>query len=244
MTAVLTLSDVTLTYPDGVDAAGKPQFLHALERVNYAVHPSTVNAIVGPSGSGKSSLLSVAATLIAPTSGSVQLKGQELSGLRDAERTRLRASSIGIVFQQPNLIPSLTAVEQLLVSAHMRGARGAKLRSDKERAYQLLETVGLGGMEKRRPHQLSGGQRQRVNIARALMGYPQLLLADEPTSALDAQRSASVMHLLRSLTEDLQLATVIVTHDLESTAEADTIFQMKDGRGAWLKSVSSRGDEQ
>lgn len=114
----------------------------------------------------------------------------------------------------------------------MNGARGAALKTANQRAQEMLDVVGLAEMRKRRPHQLSGGQRQRVNIARALMGKPSLLLADEPTSALDRERSASIVELLAKLTQEFDLATVMVTHDLTSTQQVDTVFTMKDGRGS------------
>lgn len=232
MNSVLSLSNVTLEYPDGVDAQGNPQTLKALNNVSYTALKGTMNAIIGTSGSGKSSLLSVAAILIRPTSGSVALDGVDLTSLKDSERTKLRAQKIGIIFQQPNLIASLTAEEQLIAVAHMNGARGAALKTANQRAQEMLDVVGLAEMRKRRPHQLSGGQRQRVNIARALMGKPSLLLADEPTSALDRERSASIVELLAKLTQEFDLATVMVTHDLTSTQQVDTVFTMKDGRGS------------
>ncbi|MBY8865545.1 MULTISPECIES: ABC transporter ATP-binding protein [Streptomyces] len=219
----LLLEDVTLTYPDG---DGR---LTALDRVRLAVPAGALTAVVGPSGSGKSSLLAVAATLIAPDSGRVCVSGTATGDLSAAERAVLRRRSIGIVFQQPNLLPSLTAAEQLEVMARLDGRRTAS-----GRARELLAAVGLDGLAHRRPHQLSGGQRQRVNIARALMNEPSVLLVDEPTSALDHERGAAVLGLLARLTRDRGTATVLVTHDRGRLDLADTVHEMRDGRLAAL----------
>lgn len=235
MNDVLKLQEVTLEYPDGVDAAGNPAVLKALDDVTFTAQRGTMTAIVGASGSGKSSLLSVAASLITPTSGTVVVDGTEIQAMSSKQRAALRAEKIGIIFQQPNLLPSLTAVEQLTMVAHMNGLRGAKLKQAKNRAMELLELVGLEAAANRKAHQLSGGQRQRVNIARALMGTPSLLLADEPTSALDAERSASIVALLARITGEFDLATVMVTHDLEMTDSVDSVVQMADGRASVLK---------
>ncbi|MBF4994318.1 ABC transporter ATP-binding protein [Arthrobacter gandavensis] len=217
----LVLKDVTLEYPDGQNNT-----IRALDNVSLSAVRGTVTGLAGPSGSGKSSLLAVAATLIPPTSGTVEVNGSDVGGLDDAGCARLRREEIGIVFQQPNLLPSLTAVEQLVAVAHLRGeSTGAAA----ERAANLLGVVGLGGQVNQRPHQLSGGQRQRVNIARALMGNPSLLLVDEPTAALDHERSASIMKLLREVTEEFKVATILVTHDVEFLPLADVVARMRDG---------------
>lgn len=217
----LTLADVTLTYPDG---DGR---LTALDRVSLDVPEGSLTAVVGPSGSGKSSLLAVAATLVTPDEGRVVVAGRETAGLGRAEKAALRREHIGIVFQQPNLLPSLTAVEQLQVMTHLsggttRGARG--------RALELLDAVGLADKAGRRPHQLSGGQRQRINIARALMNDPAVLLVDEPTSALDHERGAAVLELLIALTRERSTATVLVTHDRTYLERTDRTVVMQDGR--------------
>ncbi|MFB6818713.1 ABC transporter ATP-binding protein [Streptomyces sp. NPDC056347] len=217
----LTLCDVTLTYPDG---DGR---LTALDRVSLEVPAGTLTAVVGPSGSGKSSLLAVAATLVTPDSGRVEVAGRETSGLDRAAQAELRRAHIGIVFQQPNLLPSLTAAEQLQVMTHLSG--GAVRRS-RERAMELLDAVGLADQAGRRPHQLSGGQRQRVNIARALMNEPEVLLVDEPTSALDHERGAAVLDLLVRLVRERSTATVLVTHDRTHLDRVDRTVRMDDGR--------------
>lgn len=217
----LDLTDITLTYPDGDTR------LTALDRVSLHVPTGTVTAVVGPSGSGKSSLLAVAATLITPDAGQVEIAGTPTTGLGRDALTRLRRTAIGIVFQQPNLLGSLTAVEQLQVMAHLDGDAPAGVRSQ---ALTLLDAVGLAAQAGRRPHQLSGGQRQRINIARALMNDPAVLLVDEPTSALDHERGAAVLDLLTRLTRERGTATVLVTHDREHLAGADDVLELRDGR--------------
>ncbi|MFC9341879.1 ABC transporter ATP-binding protein [Streptomyces sp. NPDC057020] len=216
----LVLDAVSLTYPDG---DGR---LTALDAVSLTVPAGSLTAVVGPSGSGKSSLLAVAATLVTPDSGRVVVDGTETGGLDAAGRAALRRERIGIVFQQPNLLPSLTAAEQLQVMAHVSGRPAKTARG---RALELLDAVGLADLAGRRPHQLSGGQRQRVNIARALMNEPAVLLVDEPTSALDHERGAAVMELLAGLTVGRGTATVLVTHDRGHAGRADRVVEVRDG---------------
>ncbi|MER8046611.1 ABC transporter ATP-binding protein [Streptomyces sp. NPDC094032] len=217
----LVLDDVTLTYPDG---DGR---LTALDAVSLDVPAGTLTAVVGPSGSGKSSLLAVAATLVTPDSGRVVVAGEDIGPLDQAAKARLRRERIGIVFQQPNLLPSLNTLEQLEVMAHLSGRKDGAVR---ERAMTLLGAVGLADQAHKRPHQLSGGQRQRVNIARALMNEPSVLLVDEPTSALDHERGAAVMELLAGLTRERGTATVLVTHDRTHLGRADRTVTVRDGR--------------
>ncbi|VXC51543.1 Lipoprotein-releasing system ATP-binding protein LolD [Arthrobacter sp. 9V] len=217
----LSLVNVSLEYPDGTST------LKALDAVSLSVRRSEFLSLVGPSGSGKSSLLAVAATLVKPTAGLVILAGQDVAALSEAERTSLRSDKVGIIFQQPNLLPALTAVEQLLIREHLRGKR---VREGREKAAELLDVVGLSEAAHKRPHQLSGGQRQRVNIARALMGSPTVLLVDEPTAALDHERSESIVRLLRQVTDEFRTATVMVTHDTEFLPLTDSVATMRDGR--------------
>lgn len=226
----LRLAGVTLEYPDGVDDDGRIRTIRALDNMDFEAEPGTVTALIGPSGSGKSSLLAVAATLIRPTSGSVWLAGQEVTTLPEKELARLRRNEVGMVFQQPNLLPSLSAVEQLVLTAHLRGARGSGLRQARVRALELLDIVGLARAADRRPHQLSGGQRQRVNIARALMGRPLVMLVDEPTAALDQHRSHEIIALLTDATRRFSTATVIVTHDTALVPLTNRSVSMRDGR--------------
>jgi putative ABC transport system ATP-binding protein len=217
----LDLFDVTLTYPDGDTR------LTALDRVSLSVPAGTTTAVIGPSGSGKSSLLAVAATLITPDNGQVVIAGTDTSGMSLKAATTLRREKIGIIFQQPNLIASLTAAEQLQVMAHLNGRPPGQAR---DRAKHLLAAVGLTGQTDRRPHQLSGGQRQRINIARALMNDPAVLLIDEPTSALDHDRGAAIIDLLTALTRERGTATVLVTHDHGHLDRVDHVAAMLDGR--------------
>ncbi|WP_248763311.1 ABC transporter ATP-binding protein [Pseudarthrobacter sp. SSS035] len=220
LTHPLTLSNVTLEYPDGGGT------IKALDSVSLHVAAGRMVSLVGPSGSGKSSLLAVAATLVRPTSGDVIIDGTNTAGLKDKELTALRRETVGIIFQQPNLLASLTAVEQLMIGHHLRGN---PLKAARSRALDLLDLVGLAESAGKRPHQLSGGQRQRVNIARALMGSPKVLLVDEPTAALDHARSASTVGLLRRVTDEFQVATVMVTHDTEFVPLTDAVAVMRDG---------------
>ncbi|HJG42454.1 ABC transporter ATP-binding protein [Corynebacterium phoceense] len=216
---MLSLNDVSVIFPDG------DHTLTALDSASLTVNPGQLAAITGESGSGKSTLLNVAAGLIAPTSGSVQVAGHELVGLDDETRARIRRENIGMVFQQPNLLGSLTAHEQLLIVDHLRGVRPRKDRAD-----ELLSFVGLADLGHRRMERLSGGQRQRVNIARALMADPAVLLCDEPTSALDSRLTSEVVDLLRRATAEWDTATVVVTHDLSVAAAADAHWEVRDGR--------------
>lgn len=220
----LQLSDIVLTYPDG------DRMLTALDHVSMTARSGELTAVIGPSGSGKSSLLAVAATLITPDSGRVLLGDLDLTGLSRSQAARIRLQHIGIVFQQSNLLPSLTALEQVQALAHLAGSSPARSR---DTAADLLESVGLSGPARhRRPHQLSGGERQRVNIARALINEPEVLLVDEPTSALDTERGAAVLDLLARITKERSVATVMVTHNPGHLDVADRVISMADGRVA------------
>lgn len=217
----LALEAITLTYDDG------DRTLTALDDVSLTVGAGEFAAVVGPSGSGKSSLLAVAGTLLRPRTGTVTIAGVDVTGLDDAPRTAVRAERIGFVFQGVNLLASLTAVEQLLVSVHLRGGDVGARRDD---ALALLAELGLETKSDRRPHQLSGGERQRVGIARALINRPDLLLVDEPTSALDHDRGSQIVELLATLTHRRGVATLMVTHDRSQLHRVDAVHQMRDGR--------------
>lgn len=222
---MIRLDDVTLTFPDGDTR------ITAVDRVSLTARPGTVTAITGPSGSGKSSLLAVAATLIRPDSGQVIIGDVDTTALSRAEASALRRRSVGIVFQQPNLLPALTAREQLMVMNELGGAESKRNRARiAQRADERLAAVGLGDHRDKRPHQLSGGQRQRVNIARALMHDPTALLVDEPTSALDQARGAEVIELILELTEQRDTATLLVTHDLVHLPRMHEVVTIVDGR--------------
>lgn len=222
---MIRLNNITLTFPDG---DGR---VTAVDDVSLTAHPGTVTGITGPSGSGKSSLLAVAATLIHPDTGQVFIDDVDATGLHAREATELRREKVGIVFQQSNLIPALTAREQLTVMNEL-GARGSRRRraATSDRADALLDAVGLADHGDKRPHQLSGGQRQRINIARALMNDPSVLLVDEPTSALDQERGASIIDLILRLTDELNTSTLLVTHDLVHLPRMHGVVHLVDGR--------------
>src|SRR5690606_21191100 len=181
-------------------------------------------SVGGPSGSGKSSRLAVAGGLSTPTEGAVSVDGHEFVGANRRELSRLRRELVGFVFQSSNLVPALTAIDQLRLPTTF-----GKF-DDARDPMELLEQVQMGHKAKRRPHQLSGGERQRVGIARALMTRPRVLLVDEPTAALDRARSQEVVELLAKETREQGVATVMVTHDHDVIAHADTVYVMTDGR--------------
>lgn len=222
---MLNLNDITLTYPDGGST------VTAINHANLTVNPGEFAAVTGPSGSGKSSLLSVAATLTSSDSGSVEIAGIETTSLNQKRKSEVRRDHIGIVFQSPNLIPSLTVAEQLEIVARL-GAGTLKRVSKKERQERIesaLDAVGMLDRAHHRPGALSGGQRQRVNIARAIIHQPEVLLVDEPTSALDQERSKAIIALLAETTRKRELATVVVTHAQEQLDEFDSVYRMVDG---------------
>lgn len=226
----LNIADATVTYADGEST------ITALDRATLQARPGELTAIIGESGSGKSTLLSVAAGLVSPDSGHVEVAGIDLTGADDKTRSTARRENIGIIFQQANLIASLTVREQLLIMDHVRGVRMRPQRAD-----ELLDLVGLSGMGTRRMAQLSGGQRQRVNIARALMADPALLLADEPTSALDSSLSREIMSLISRLTKELNTATVMVTHDRSLLEYVDNAVEVRDGQVSVAPQVMAGG---
>lgn len=220
----LLLSDVLLSYPDGRER------LRVLDEVTLRVPDGSFVAVTGPSGSGKTSLLSVAGTLITPDAGAVVIDDVDVTTLSGAARAALRRDRVGIVFQQDNLLPALTALEQLLLTVDIAGARPRRGRAE---AMSLLDEVGLADAARRRPHEMSGGMRQRVNIARALMGTPSLLLIDEPTSALDSERGQAVIALIADLVRERDLAAVLVSHDLDTLTPdhgVDVVHHLRDGR--------------
>lgn len=247
----LDMSAVTLTFPDG---AGR---VTALDDVELAVAPGEIIAVTGPSGSGKSSLLAVAGGLIRPDSGRVSIATApgaengghlesaavdsggvpgdvvELGALSRKQSARVRRDHLGFVFQQSNLVGSLTAIEQLEVTAHLGQhlvlSRGRR-RAVHDRSRALLTEVGLAEHMHKLPGQLSGGQRQRVNIARSLMNDPALLLVDEPTSALDQQRGSEIIDLLIRMSRTQNAATILVTHDPTHLHRMDAVYDMVDGR--------------
>jgi putative ABC transport system ATP-binding protein len=201
------------------------QTVRALVGVDLDVAPGEIVVIVGPSGSGKSTLLAVAGALLSPDAGTMLVAGRKGSGLSSAGLARLRREHVGFVFQGANLVPYLTAAENLRVVASSRSRRAA--RAD---AAALLDAVGMAGRAGQLPAHLSGGERQRIAIARALMNHPELLLVDEPTSALDTELGSQVMDLLVTQARDNGTGTVVVTHDPLVAKRGDRIAEMRDGR--------------
>jgi putative ABC transport system ATP-binding protein len=218
MTAVLSLAAVTLLYGDGAGT------VTALDRVDLKIRRGELVAVVGPSGSGKSSLLGVAGALIAPTSGTVRVGDTELAGLSPRRSTAVRRERIGFVFQSGNLVPALTSLDQVRLPLTFGRVR------DPRDPRELLAEVGVEHKADRRPHELSGGERQRVGIARALVTRPQLLLVDEPTAALDRQRSQDVVALLAREAHEHGVGTIMVTHDHDVLHNCDRVLEMTDGR--------------
>ncbi|MBC9225727.1 ATP-binding cassette domain-containing protein [Aeromicrobium sp. 636] len=216
-TPALEIVDATLELGDGDTK------VRALDHVSLTVQPGEFVAIVGPSGSGKSSLLAVAGALSNPDSGSVKVHGTDLSTLSRGAAAKFRLENIGFVFQSGNLLPSLTAADQLRLAGRLAGNR-------KVDPQPVLDSVGMAHRAKNRPGNLSGGERQRVGIARALVNDPTLLLVDEPTAALDRRRSHEVVQLLADRARDENVAVVMVTHDHEILEHCDRVLEMVDGR--------------
>ena len=204
---------------------GEAQVL-ILNGVSLTVQRGEWLALTGPSGSGKSTLLGLIAGLDTPTSGSISLDGQDITRLGESQLARIRNRKVGVVFQSFNLIPSLTAQENVEVPLYVHADR----THIRERARHMLELVGLGARGRHQPHQLSGGEQQRVAIARALVTQPTLLIADEPTGNLDSHSGEQVLELFARLRAELQLTCVIATHDPAIAARADRSLRLVDGR--------------
>jgi putative ABC transport system ATP-binding protein len=215
----LELRHVSKTYGDGAAE------VHALRDVSLTVEPGALVAIMGPSGSGKSTMLTIAGSLEDATSGDVLVAGQALAGLSRNERARLRRRSIGFVFQNFNLLPGLTAAENVSLPLELDGVPG---RTARKAAMAALEELGLGDRASRFPDELSGGERQRVAVARAVVGERRLLLADEPSGALDSVNAESVMRLVRAACQG-GVAGVVVTHDAQLASWADRVVFLRDG---------------
>ncbi len=196
----------------------------ALDAVTTSFAAGTFTAVMGPSGSGKSTLLQCASGLDRPTSGTVYVDGRELVRGREADITRFRRTRIGFIFQQYNLLPTLTALQNVTLPMRLAGTK-----IDRARCTSLLEQVGLGDRLDRRPAELSGGQQQRVAIARALASRPSIVFADEPTGALDSTSAAGVLELLRTAVHEHRQTVVMVTHDPVAAARADSVIFLTDG---------------
>ncbi len=201
--------------------------IQAVDDVSLQVAAGEFVALVGPSGSGKTTMLSILAALLQPSSGQILLDGQDLSGMDDRERVSLRREKIGFTFQANNLVPYLSAVENVELMLRLNGRLD---KAGKLRARELLARLGLGERLNNLPGQMSGGQQQRVAIARALIHNPSLVLADEPTASLDTERAYQVVETFAGLIHEQGRAGIMVTHDLRMCEYVDRVLQMQDGR--------------
>jgi putative ABC transport system ATP-binding protein len=219
MTDIVSATDLRRRYGEGEAA------VDALDGVTVGFPRGAFTAIMGASGSGKSTLMHCLAGLDAPTGGTVVIDGVELGSLNDAKLTELRRDKVGFIFQAFNLLPVLTAEENLVLPLTLAGQK-----ADREWVERLITTVGLGDRRTHRPAELSGGQQQRVAIARALVHKPAVVFADEPTGNLDSKASGEVLTLLRAAVDDFGQTVVMVTHDPDAAAVADRLIELADGR--------------
>ena len=219
MTKILKINGLEKTYNSG------SKQLTVLQEVSFEVEKGQTFSIVGPSGSGKTTILGLAAGLDTPSAGTVELCGHNLSSLNEDERAQLRNEEVGFIFQDFQLLPTLTALENVSVPLELQGAKNAT-----SRAKELLEKVGLGGRIHHYPSQLSGGEQQRVAVARAFSNKPSILFADEPTGNLDEETGEKVIQLLFDLNKEAGTTLVIITHDLDLAARTQQILRLKGGR--------------
>ncbi|MER7489010.1 ABC transporter ATP-binding protein [Streptomyces sp. NPDC126497] len=216
---VVTTTALVKTYRQGAAE------VRALDELSVGIRRARFTAVVGPSGSGKSTLMHCAAGLDTVTSGSIVLDGTEITGLSDRQLTRMRRKRIGFVFQSFNLLPQLTAHENIVLPVTMSGGR-----PDRELVDHLCDVLGIADRLSHRPAELSGGQQQRVAVARALVARPAVLFADEPTGNLDSRSGAEVLTLLRRSVDELGQTVVLVTHDPAAARYADRVLTLADGR--------------
>ncbi|MCO5946857.1 ABC transporter ATP-binding protein [Mucilaginibacter flavidus] len=219
MDTILHISNLTKTY----QSAGRT--LTVLDNINFTVAAGSTNAIVGPSGSGKTTLLGLCAGLDRATSGIVELNNINLGKLSEDQLAQVRNQYIGFIFQNFQLLPTLTALENVMVPLELRGEKNIRAR-----ALDLLDKVGLSDRGHHYPTQLSGGEQQRVSLARAFSNAPRILFADEPTGNLDAETSEKVVKLLFDLNKEAGTTLVVVTHDLELAAKTQRIIRIKGGK--------------
>lgn len=219
---MLVVKDITKHFTQG------DLIVKAIDKMNFSVDDGTFVSIIGKSGSGKSTLLGLLGALDSPTSGSIEIGGQDIVKLHDHKLINYRTKSIGFVFQNYNLIPNLTAVENVMLPMEFAGV---PKRRRQERALKLLEEVGISeGKELRKPGKMSGGEQQRVSIARALANQPSLILADEPTGNLDSENGRMIFDLLHDLTRTENTTVIVVTHDLDIAGKTDKTFLLRDGK--------------
>ncbi len=219
MGTILNIHNVSKTYQSG------GRTLSVLEDINISVAAGDTLSIVGPSGSGKTTLLGLAAGLDRSTNGTVELNGIKLDNLSEDQRAAVRNKHVGFIFQNFQLLPTLTALENVMVPMELRGEKGAKAR-----AVDLLQKVGLGDRGHHYPAQLSGGEQQRVSLARAFSNKPQILFADEPTGNLDAETSEKIIELIFNLNKEAGTTLILVTHDHELANKTGRIIKLKGGR--------------
>ena len=218
MTEILSVRNLSKSYP----AQGKS--LAVLNDINFSIYQGSTVSIVGPSGSGKTTLLGLCAGLDRASSGSVMLNGIQLDTLNEDERARVRNQHVGFIFQNFQLLPTLTALENVMVPLELRGERNVKAS-----ALSLLDKVGLAARGHHYPSQLSGGEQQRVSLARAFSNSPKILFADEPTGNLDTETGQKVEKLLFDLNRDAGTTLILVTHDLELASKTSRIIRLKGG---------------
>ena len=219
---MLVVKDITKHFTQG-DLVVK-----AIDNMNFSVDDGTFVSVIGKSGSGKSTLLGLLGALDSPTSGSIEIGGQDIVKLHDHKLISYRTKSIGFVFQNYNLIPNLSAVENVMLPMEFAGV---PKKQRQERAIKLLEEVGISeGKELRKPGKMSGGEQQRVSIARALANQPSLILADEPTGNHDSENGRMIFDLLHDLTRTENTTVIVVTHDLDIAGKTDKTFLLKDGK--------------
>jgi len=219
MPTILSIQNLTKTY----QSAGRT--LTVLDNISFSVGQGSTMAIVGPSGSGKTTLLGLAAGLDRASSGSVELNNIKLDNLNEDQRAAIRNEHVGFIFQNFQLLPTLTALENVMVPLELR-----KEKNIKRRAVELLDKVGLGDRGHHYPAQLSGGEQQRVSMARAFINSPQILFTDEPTGNLDAETSRGIVELIFNLNKEAGTTLIMVTHDLELAGKTGRIIKLKGGR--------------
>jgi len=218
---IVLLNGITKNYGKG------DVVVHALRGIDMTINAGEFAAVAGPSGSGKSTLLNIIGGLDKPSAGSVQVNKREITDLSPSELSRLRRDSIGFIFQSYNLIPVLSAEEN---TEYVLMLQGIPKKERKARVGQLLQDVGLGGMEDRLPKELSGGQQQRVAIARAIVSEPALVLADEPTANVDSDTAKALLELMQKLNEDKRITFLFSSHDHEVMNKSKRIIILKDGK--------------